>query len=358
MTAPMDAILAGIAARAAAARAYLAADDFLDRITPPSLREAASAYLQRGGKGLRPAVVLLACGAAGGREEWALAAAAAAEVTHNWTLIHDDVLDRDEQRRGAPTVHAWGAAQAEEVGLAPAEARHYGVALAILGGDVGPSWAAHLLARLPENGVTSAADAFALATSLAATTVPAILTGEAEDVELSRAPLDDVTLERVEGMLARKTGALYAWCAAAGATLAGASYDIILKLKEFALLCGTAFQHVDDTLPFVSDEARLGKPAASDLREGKRTAVILGAWARASAPERVFIARTLGRGDAPPAELAELKELLCRRGGVAFARARAGEYYERAQGILAAAPPGEARELLAGWAEYMLTRDR
>jgi geranylgeranyl diphosphate synthase type I len=352
-----DDIVAAIGKRAARVRAWLAEDDFLGKTEPPSLREAAGAYLARGGKGLRPATVLMACGTAGGEENLSLAAGAAVEITHNWTLIHDDLIDRDDKRRGAPSVHALMAAGAEAVGFGGEAAGHYGVSLAILGGDVGPSWAAHLMARLPANGVTSPATAFALATELAAVTVPAILAGEAEDLELSRRPLEEVTLAQVEAMLARKTGALYEWCARAGATIGGADYGIITTLSEFALLCGTAFQHVDDVLPYVADEARVGKPAASDLREGKRTAVVLAAFERANEKERSFLAATLGNAGATADELNELKNVIEGLGGVEFARDRARWYYERALALLERLPANDYREMWAAWARYLLTRD-
>jgi geranylgeranyl diphosphate synthase type I len=350
-------ILEAIELRARRAREYLAADGFLATVTPAHLRDATAAYAKRGGKGLRPALVMFCCGAAEAEEDRALAAAAAVEVTHNWTLIHDDIIDRDELRRGGPTVHNDLAARGSaELGLAAGEAEHYGLTVALLAGDVGPCWAAHLLARLPENGVTTAETAWRLGTELAATTVPAILAGEAEDVQLSRAPLGEVTVEAVEDMLAKKTGALYEWCARAGAAVGGAADDVVDKLGRFARLCGTAFQHVDDTLPYVAAESETGKAAASDLREGKRTAVVLEAYRNAGAEDRKFIADMLGRPDAAAADMEILKEKITALGGVAYARERARRYYEKALEELRVLPAGESRDLLAAWAEFLLVR--
>ncbi|NIT36194.1 MAG: hypothetical protein GTN49_06805 [candidate division Zixibacteria bacterium] len=343
--------------RARRVRDYLAADAFLASVGPRHLREATAAYLSRGGKGLRPAAVLLCCGAAGGQEDWALAAAAAAEVTHNWTLVHDDIIDRDELRRGGPTVHADLTARGRaELGLEGDEASHYGLALAVLAGDMGPCWAAHLLSRLPGNGVTAPETAWRLAAELAGATVPAILAGEAEDVQLSRAPLAEVTVEAVETMVEKKTGALYEWCARAGATVGGAPPETVERLAVFARLCGTAFQHVDDTLAYFADEGKTGKAAASDIREGKRTAVVLGAYRNASAEERELFSATLGRRDASGGEVEILKERLTALGGVSFARQRARWYHERALGKLEAAAAGKYRDILAAWAEFLLAR--
>lgn len=349
-------IVAAVNERAQRARAWLAADPFLAAVEPGHLREAAGLYLGRGGKGLRPALVMMACGAVGGEEDWALAAAAAAEVTHNWTLVHDDIIDRDDRRRGQPSAHAALATRGhEEFGLAPAEAAHYGLTMAILGGDVGPSWAAHLLTRLPENGATSPETACRLAAELATVTVPAILAGEAEDVRLSRARLGELGVERIEEMLARKTGALYEWCARAGAAVGTAKPNGAADaIGSFARLCGTAFQHVDDTLPYVADEKLMGKPSLSDLREGKRTAAVIAAYDRASAAERRFIADTLG--GAGDDALIELRGIIMRLGGVEFARERAGEFHRRALTHLDALAPGRYRDMLAAWADYLVFR--
>ncbi len=353
-----DEVKPAISERAARARAFLAGDGFLAAVEPPHLRDAAGAYLTRGGKGLRPALVLFCCGAVGGEERWALAAAAAAEVTHNWTLIHDDIIDRDERRRGGPSVHAAFAARAAaDFGFGEEEATHYGLALAVLAGDIGPCWAAHLMGRLFENGVTAAEVGVRLATELATVTVPAILAGEVEDVQLSRRPLEETTLAAVEAMLAKKTGALYEWCARAGAAVGGADATVVEGLGVFGRLAGVAFQHVDDTLPFVADEAATGKPARSDLREGKRTAVVLGALANASAAARRSLVARLGRPELTAEELGGLAAELAELGGVAFARARAREYHERALAQLDVLSAGPGRELLAGWADFVITRE-
>lgn len=353
---PLMDILKEIKERAERTRSYLAADGFLNRITPAHLREAAAAYLARGGKGLRPALTLFACGAAGADERLALAAAAAAEVTHNWTLIHDDIIDRDDRRRGGPTVHVAFAARGRDDFGWPAADAHYGLSVAVLAGDVGPCWAAHLLSRLPENGATSPATAFALATSLAAKVVPDILAGEAADVTLSRTEIEKVQLEEVEEMLARKTGALYGWCARAGATVGGADDATTELLGEFGTKVGLAFQHIDDTLPFVAADEDTGKSAISDLREGKRTAVVWGAYRRATPAQRDFLARALRGADVDDATLAAAKELLVELGGVSFARDRADKFYREALALLEKLPPSHHRNLLAAWARFMVAR--
>ena len=142
--------------RGDAVRAFISEEGFLGRaFSSLHLRAASGDYLKRGGKSLRPAVVMFCAGALGGDEDWAIPAAAAVEVTHNWTLIHDDIIDRDQLRRGKPTTHnALSEAGRDELALTDA-ADHYGVSLAILGGDIGQCWAVHLLGLLRDNDRTA-----------------------------------------------------------------------------------------------------------------------------------------------------------------------------------------------------------
>src|SRR3954469_10108027 len=107
-----------------------------DNFKPDHIHDALFSYVRQRGKGLRPALLLLCCGAAGGDENQALPAAAAVEVYQTWTLVHDDIIDRDETRRGKPTVHAQYASLARDIyGMTPTEAEHYGMAVGILAGD-------------------------------------------------------------------------------------------------------------------------------------------------------------------------------------------------------------------------------
>ncbi len=137
------------AARRERVYAYLFASDYAAQMKPQHIRDAALSYLKMGGKSLRPAVLLLSCGAVGGDEATALPAAAAIEVYHTWTLVHDDIIDRDIRRRNAPTVHvAFAERGAQEFGFTGAEAAHYGEAIGILAGDVQQAWSYMLFHEL------------------------------------------------------------------------------------------------------------------------------------------------------------------------------------------------------------------
>jgi geranylgeranyl diphosphate synthase type I len=362
--APVDEkmLLREIGARGDMVRKYIADDGFVSSVVPPHLREATGDYLLRGGKALRPAVLLFCCGALGGEEEWALPAAAAVEVTHNWTLVHDDVIDRDGMRRGKPSVHvALADAVLGNRDYAGAEAEHYGVTMAVLGGDMGQCWAVHLLGKLRDVSMLPGALPARLIERLAGHTVPRILEGEALDVQFAKRSVSSLSLNDVEGMLDRKTGELYRFCAYAGGLIGARVADDtprdVTALTEFAGLCGTAFQYVDDTLGYLSDDDRLGKSAASDLREGKRTAVVLHAYGNATEPQRKFIDENLGDRDAPDEKIDELRDMFVSLGSVEYAQGLARDKYERALVYLDEVPGGRYRDFLAAWAGFLISRN-
>jgi geranylgeranyl diphosphate synthase type I len=355
-------LLEEIKARGDRVRLYIADDGFISGVIPPHLREATGDYLTRGGKSLRPAVLLFCCGAVGGEEEWALPAAAAVEVTHNWTLVHDDIIDRDGLRRGKPSAHvAMAEASRAEWDYPPGEAEHYGVSLSLLGGDMGQCWAVPLLGKLRNVPGLPSSLPGRIIEELVGRTVPRILEGEALDVQFAGRSVSSLGLSEVEDMLVRKTGELYRFCAYAGGLIGARADDgapaEVEALVEFAGLCGTAFQYVDDTLGYLSDDVKLGKSAASDLREGKRTAVLLDAYEKANPAEREFIDKYLGDKDAPDEKIRELRDMFVSLGSVEYVQGLARDRYERGLAYLEEVPAGPYRDLLEAWAEFLISRN-
>ncbi|UCE26005.1 MAG: polyprenyl synthetase family protein [Candidatus Coatesbacteria bacterium] len=354
-------LLEEIKVRGDRVRRYIADDGFVSEIIPAHLRDATGDYLARGGKSLRPAVLLFCCGAVGGEEEWALPAAAAVEVTHNWTLIHDDIIDRDELRRGKPSAHvAMAEASRTEWRYPGGEADHYGISMALLGGDMGQCWAVHLLGNLREVPELPLALPGRIIEGLIGYTVPKILEGEALDVQFAGRSISSLSSPEIEDMLVRKTGELYRFCGYAGGLIGvRAGGDIpaeVEALAEFAGLCGAAFQYVDDTLGFLSDDDKLGKSAASDLREGKRTAVVLHGYENATEAQREFIDENLGARDASDEVIEELRGLFVSLGAVEYVKRLAQDRYESALARLEEVRESRYRELLAAWAEFLISR--
>ncbi|HUS15010.1 MAG TPA: polyprenyl synthetase family protein, partial [Chloroflexia bacterium] len=339
---------------------------YAEHFAPAHSREAIYHYLGRHGKALRPLMLLLSCGAAGGDEARALPAAAAVELFHTWTLVHDDIIDRDDLRRGQPTVHAAFAARARADWDYPAsEAAHYGVTTSILAGDQQQGWAYALLAELPERGVTPAV-ALSLIRDMALVLEPGLLAGEMLDVQYSHRPIAEVSEDAILDMLTRKTALLYGFAARAGAAIgldaAGQSgspegVTLTAALERFAGLCGLAFQLQDDLLGITGDEARLGKPIGSDLREGKKTVIIHHALTHAPHAVVVRVRAVLGNAAATPAEVEATVRLLEDSGSIAYVRGLSQDYVTQALAQLSMLPDTPNRKLLYLWARYLVARE-
>ncbi|KPL10048.1 hypothetical protein AMJ71_04650 [candidate division TA06 bacterium SM1_40] len=339
---------------------YLRAGDYARYFRPSHVCDAVFSYLDHGGKGLRPGILFFACGAVGGKEETALPAAAAVEVYHTWTLVHDDVIDRDEVRRGGATVHTeFGRRGQTELGLDRGDAEHYGTSIAILAGDVQQGWTVSLLADLARNGVEPGL-VLALINRLSLDVQTTLLEGQTLDIRYSKLPLDAVDEEQILEMLWKKTGALYEFAAQAGAAIglrtAEFSHPAIHAVGQFASKCGAAFQLQDDILGLVGDEDRLGKPVGSDIREGKRTVVFHAAFKRADAKTRERLAQIVGNEHATMAEIEEAKRIIVDLGGIEHTQALARSYVDSAFEFLDVLPDSRYKDLLAAWGRYLIAR--
>src|SRR5258708_9628629 len=249
------------------------------RFAPQHIKDAAVSYLKLGGKSLRPAVLLLSCGAVGGDEDIAIPAAAGIEVYHTWTLVHDDIIDRDDRRRGAPTVHVEFAERgAKELGFKGAEAEHYGHVIGILAGDVQQSWSYMLIRELYTKYGVNPALVLNLVGELATNVQLMLVEGETLDVQYAKRAVVALSEDLVVEMLLKKTGALYEFAERAGATIglddATGTSPLIADIAEFCSRCGTAFQLQDDILGVIGQTAQTGKPVGADIREGKKTVIV------------------------------------------------------------------------------------
>jgi geranylgeranyl diphosphate synthase, type I len=242
-----------------------------------------------GGKAVRPALVFLSAEAAGAPAETALPGAMAVELIHNFSLLHDDVMDHDLERRHRPT--AWAL---------------FGVGPAIVSGDALLTEAVSILLDPPTPERTRAAAALAAATGR-------MIAGQAED--LSFASRLDVSPEACRAMCANKTGALLSCAASIGAVLAGADRVVIEALADFGLHLGLAFQAVDDLLGIWGAPEATGKPVAGDLREHKKTLPVVLALASSRSPERDRLAALLSNGALTEETAAEAADLVERCGG-------------------------------------------
>ncbi len=259
----------------------------------PQLKAACEYAVLGGGKRLRPVVTLLVAEACGGRAEAALAAGAALELIHCYSLVHDDLpaMDDDDFRRGRPTCH-----------------KVYGDAIAILAGDALLTRAFEVLAL----GTDPAIVADAVRELAAAAGVAGMVNGQAGDL-LGEGQLP--TEERVRWIHLRKTAAMFRAAATLGARCAGAGPDLVAAAARYGESLGLAFQVVDDLLGKCGDPKRTGKPVGKDDARGKLTypAAVGEATARARAAELTARARQESRAFPRPAELAQLAQGLQER---------------------------------------------
>lgn len=323
-------------ARAAGPRTGLFAE------SPPSeLLDQVRDLTLRGGKRLRPA--LLAGGAALFSAEAfddpaVIDAGAALELLHAYFLIHDDIMDEDETRRGGPSVHAALSAARGNSKL--------GRDLAILAGDLASALHESLLANLaapPERRLA----------------VSRIFAEMHLDVVHGQT-LDLLGSAGAEEIASRKT-ASYTTVGplTAGATLGGASHAQVAALAEIGRPLGVAFQIRDDLLGAFGDSSRTGKPVGTDLRSGKRTLLLEQALAVASAAEREAIETPLGRPEATDEEVSRATGALVSSGAKRICEERVEELVERALSSLASGPYlDDGVRLIGELASVISKRDR
>ncbi|HHS97737.1 MAG TPA: polyprenyl synthetase family protein [Chloroflexi bacterium] len=265
----------------------------------------------RTGKRLRPILCLLSCEACGGDWEQALPAAAAVELLHNFSLIHDDIEDRDDVRRGRPTVWAlWGVPQAINAGDA----------LFVL---------AHLaMLRLSGRGVSAETVAEALRVFDRA----CLRLTEGQFMDIRFEEKEEVGLEEYLAMIEGKTGALISAACELGALVAGAPADQRDRLRAFGRHLGLAFQIQDDVLGIWGDPEKTGKPVGSDLRSRKKTLPILHGLQHDPALRALLARPTLGEE-----EVGEAIRRLEAVGSRAFAEEQARRHIDQALAVLEAA---------------------
>lgn len=311
----------------------------------PYVEAPASDYLGRGGKGLRPALCLATCEAFGGRAERALPSAAAIELLHTAFLVHDDVEDDSELRRGEPTLH-----------------RTYGRALAVNTGD---ALAVYALGALRDNeralGPRLSARVWAEFDLMARQTVD----GQARELGWLRDGRTDLTPDDYLDLIMKKTCWYTTLLPLRVGALIGAGGAVPLEaMLRFGFFLGAAFQIRDDVLNLVGSEDRYGKESLGDLREGKRTLMLIHLLASASPRDRRRVTDYLAlEPSARSGEVAgEILVLMEEYGSIGFATefsrgiARAaGVAYEEAFG---ATPDSAARRFVGQLVDYMVERDR
>jgi len=341
---------------------YLSSSRFQEMFKPEHVRDSVYSYVKQRGKYLRPALLLFSCGAVGGDEEKAIPAAAAVEVFHTLTMVHDDIIDRDSKRRGGPTVHEEFRRKAiSELGYDEHEARHYGISMAILAGDMQQGWAVSMLSELSSQDGIDPNLVLYLIKDLEMRIQSTLIEGQMLDIQYSKLPIDSLNQEQILDMLWKKTGALFEFPSKAGAMLGLNTIDpehqLVRAISSFAGKCGIAFQLQDDILGIIGDEATLGKPVGSDIREGKRTIVLYQSLKNASSKQKNQLMEIYGSEQADDQDIEKAKALLQELGGIEYAKEVARSYLKDSLAHLQKVPQSKYKNLLFAWADYMIERE-
>ncbi len=249
---------------------------------PKDLYQAASYLIDHGGKRLRPYMVIKSCQLLGGTTKQAIPAAAAIEMVHNFTLLHDDIMDNDEVRHGVPTVHV-----------------RFGMPIGILAGDLLFSRAFETISKpylhKPGNAGLN------LVTTLAKACTD-VCEGQALDISMaksSKIPSEDQYIKMIE----KKTSSLFVASCAMGAIVANKNSSDVARLSTFGRNLGIAFQIIDDLIGVTGDPKVTKKPVGNDIREGKKSLPILMAIKKADSREKKIILNAFGNSSVSKSEV-------------------------------------------------------
>ena len=299
---------------------------------PKKLYEAMAHIPLSGGKRLRPVMALLACELVGGVVKKAVPFATAIETIHNFTLVHDDVMDDDKLRHGVASAHVV-----------------FGTSIAILAGDALFSYGFEM--------VTDSDCSQELKAELVrdlAITVREISEGQQMDLDFENRKY--VSPEEYLKMIRLKTSILFGAAAFGGSRIGGASLEEADELRQMATNIGLGFQIWDDYLDATVSSKVLGKDSGSDIRQGKRTLLVIEALNRASKSDCKRLLTILDTDDNKDADIAEAVAIMEQCGALNKCHDLATEYLQGAEKIIYKYSDSEARQLFLELLEYMVSR--
>jgi len=302
--------------------------------TPVQLYDAASHLIEHGGKRLRPYMVIKSCEVLGGTAKQALPAAAAVEMIHNFTLVHDDIMDNDEMRHGVPTVHT-----------------KFGIPVGILAGDV-------LFSKAFET-ISSGSNvrekvSLALVRKLAKACVN-VCEGQILDISMAQSQKIPSESQYIK-MIEKKTSSLFEVSCAMGAICANTKRKDVENLSLFGKNLGIAFQIVDDLIGIVGDPKITRKPVGNDIREGKKSLPILLAINKARGGNKKKFLNAFGNSSISKKEIESVIKTINSMGIENMVRKKALRYSKAAKRSLASYD-GRAKKELLSLLEFVVERN-
>jgi len=304
---------------------------------PRDLYKAVSYLIEHGGKRLRPYMVVKSCELLGGNIRQAMPAAAAIEMIHNFTLVHDDIMDNDEVRHGVPTVHI-----------------RFGIPVGILAGDLLFSKAFETISST-YIGMTKAVS-LALVSNLARACCD-VCEGQVLDITMAQSksmPNESLYIKMIE----KKTSSLFIASCAMGAISANRPEIDVRRLSTFGKNLGIAFQIIDDLIGVTGDPKLTKKPVGNDIREGKKSLPILMAIRKAKGQEKKAILNVFGNPSASKNQLEKAVGMISSLGIEKIIREKAAYHSNTAKRSISVYKDSPAKNELLSLLDFVVERSR
>jgi len=308
-------------------------ENYLKKQDPKTLYDAARHLPMAGGKRLRPFILMSSCNAVGGDEKKVMPLAVAIELIHNFTLIHDDIMDKSKLRRNLPTVHI-----------------KFGESTAIIAGDLLFTKAFGAL-----NDIDIDSNAKKHITNGMVNCIEEICKGQQLDLEFEKRKIVKET-EYIE-MIRKKTAVLFMFAAEGGAIIGGGTKEEIKALQSYGNYLGLAFQIWDDYLDISSDEGTLGKDIGNDIRNGKKTLIAVHSLNNASGKNKKILDEKFGNIKATEKDVKTVFNIFKELDSVEYARNTALNYCSMAKQAIEIIKNSKEKQILIELADYSISRE-
>lgn len=309
-------------------------EKFLKKDHPKRLYDAARHLPLAGGKRLRPVLSMISCEAVGGDVSRVIPLSIAIELVHNFTLVHDDIMDKSKLRRNLPAVHI-----------------EYGEPTAIMAGDL-------LFAKGFESlhRTIGDCDVFKNVEYGLIDTIREICEGQQLDMDFEKESA--VPEEKYLEMILKKTAVFFQYACESGAILGGAETEKSNALSEYGKNLGLAFQIHDDYLDMSSDSEILGKDIGNDIRNGKKTLIAVHALNNAKDDDLIALEKTFSKIDASDDEIKKVYQVFKNTGSIDYAKNTAIVHCDKAKKALNVLSDSESKNILLGLADFSITREK
>lgn len=309
-------------------------EKFLSDGSPDTLYDAARHLPLAGGKRLRPALAMLSCESVQGDIINVIPLSIALELIHNFTLVHDDIMDKSRLRRNSPSVHV-----------------KYGEPVAIIAGDL-------LFAKAFESmhSLNSDLSVFKNIEFGLVDCIREICEGQQLDMEYEKR--HNINEEQYLEMIRKKTAVIFQYAAEAGAILGDGNRDQTNALNQYGLLLGLGFQIWDDYLDISSNRKTLGKDIGNDIRNGKKTLIAVHTLNNVGNEDKQLLKNTFGNPKASEEQVKEIFKLFQKNGSIEYAKNIAINYSNKAKKAIEILPDTDAKQILILLADYVIKRKK